>query len=377
MKVLYFFPGNPLVRSQGNHVRAYTLLQYFKAKNITLDLVAEADKHFTEQDVEALKSEKLVNQVHFLPKHKKGGLSYFLKVSIPKLFSKIPKPFDRRQLNQQQAFNNVLQANTYNKIIVSYSCWIPLVLDNPYLKGATTIVDTHDFLTSQFKSRKDFKLGEFFEGEMKLLNSVDQVWAISVEEKYLFEQFIKTPVHLVPHLTTSEIQSTTKTIDVLYVASENEHNIAAAQWFFNKVYPLLDTNISITVVGKINKHIKDYPNVIKINYVKDLSSTYNASKVVICPMLSGTGLKIKVVEALSFGLPIVCNTRGVDGLINKNNNGCLVADRPTDYASNINRLLENSNFYTKLSDQAKDFYNSNLSLNSIYNALDNYIKLIE
>ena len=370
MKVLYFFPGNPLVRSQGNHVRAYTLLQYFKAKNITLDLVAEADKHFTEQVVEALKSEKLVNQVHFLPKHKKGGLSYFLKVSIPKLFSKIPKPFDRRQLNQQQAFNKVLQINTYDKIIVSYSCWIPLVLDNPYLKGATTIVDTHDFLTSQFKSRKDFKLGKFFEGEMKLLNSVDQVWAISVEEKYLFEQFIKTPVHLVPHLTTSKIQSTTKTIDVLYVASENEHNIAAAQWFFNKVYPLLETNISITVVGKINKHIKDYPNVNKINYVEDLSATYNASKVVICPMLSGTGLKIKVVEALSFNLPVVCNTRGVDGLINKVDNGCLVTDNATKFASYITQLLNNSSFYEANKQKANLFYEEFLSEKAVYSTLD-------
>ncbi|QIJ89653.1 putative glycosyltransferase [Mesoflavibacter sp. HG96] len=370
MKVLYFFPGNPLVRSQGNHVRAYTLLQYFKAKNITLDLVAEADKHFTEQDVEALKSQKLVNQVHFLPKHKKGGLSYFLKVSIPKLFSKIPKPFDRRQLNQQQAFNKVLQANTYDKIIVSYSCWIPLVLDNPYLKGATTIVDTHDFLTSQFKSRKDFNLGKFFEGEMKLLNSVDQVWAISVEEKYLFEQFIKTPVHLVPHLTTSKIQSTTKTIDVLYVASENEHNIVAAQWFFNKVYPLLETNISITVVGKINKHIKDYPNVNKINYVEDLSATYNASKVVICPMLSGTGLKIKVVEALSFNLPVVCNTRGVDGLINKVDNGCLVTDNATKFAAYITQLINDSSFYEANKQKANLFYEEFLSEKAVYSTLD-------
>ena len=370
MKVLYFFPGNPLVRSQGNHVRAYTLLQYFKAKNITLDLVAEADKHFTEQDVEALKSQKLVNQVHFLPKHKKGGLSYFLKVSIPKLFSKIPKPFDRRQLNQQQAFNKVLQSNTYDKIIVSYSCWIPLVLNNPYLKGATTIVDTHDFLTSQFKSRKDFNLGKFFEGEMKLLNSVDQVWAISVEEKYLFEQFIKTPVHLVPHLTTSKIQSTTKTIDVLYVASENEHNIAAARWFFNKVYPLLETNISITVVGKINKHVKDYPNVNKINYVEDLSATYNASKVVICPMLSGTGLKIKVVEALSFNLPVVCNTRGVDGLINKVDNGCLVTDNATKFAAYITQLINDSSFYEANKQKANLFYEEFLSEKAVYSTLD-------
>ena len=370
MKVLFFFPGNPLVRSQGNHVRAYTLLQYFKAKNITLDLVAEADKHFTEQYVEGLKSEKLVNQVHFLPKHKKGGLSYFLKVSIPKLLSKIPKPFDRRQLNQQQAFNKVLQTNTYDKIIVSYSCWIPLVFNNPYLKGATTIVDTHDFLTSQFKSRKDFKLGEFFEGEMKLLNSVDQVWAISVEEKYLFEQFIKTPVHLVPHLTTSKIQNTTKTIDVLYVASENEHNIAAAQWFFNKVYPLLETKISITVVGKISKHIKDYPNVIKINYVEDLSATYNASKVVICPMLSGTGLKIKVVEALSFNLPVVCNTRGVDGLINKVDNGCLVTDNATKFAAYITQLLNDSSFYEANKQKANLFYEEFLSENAVYSTLD-------
>jgi len=374
MKLLFFFPGNPLNHSQGNNVRANSLLHYFKDRNIDVDFVTEKNDDFPLKDVDILKESSLVKQVYFLPKHKKAGVNYLLKVSIPRLFSKIPKPLDRRKLNQQQVFNSILKANTYDKIIISYSCWVPLILNNNYLNGAKTIVDTHDFLTSQFKSRKDFNLGKFFKAEMNLLNSVNQVWSISIEEKYLFEQFISKPVFLVPHITQSQSISKEKTIDVLYVASDNQHNIKAINWFFDYVYHSLKKDFNITIVGKINNHINTYPNVHKISFVEDLTQLYEQSKVVISPMLSGTGLKIKVVEALSHSIPVVCNARSVDGLINKTENGCLIANAPLEFANNINRLLLDSEFYKIHHKKALNFYQEYLSEKAIYKQLDQILK---
>lgn len=142
-----------------------------------------------------------------------------------------------------------------------------------------------------------------------------------------------------------------------------------------KVYPHLDKNIKITAIGKITKHINDYENVSKIGFINDLDEAYASSKIAICPMLTGTGLKIKVVEALSFGLPIVCNERGVDGILNKTKNGCLVTNDEIEFANNIKKLLENSGFYEEISNEAKSFFNETLNTNVVYKTLDAIFKI--
>ncbi len=373
MKILFFYPSNPLKKSQGNNARAFQLLQYFKNRKILVDFVTLESDLFSSRDLELLKHKNIVNKVLLLPNSKKSGFNYFFKVSLARFFSGLPKPFDRRRLKHQDVFNEILQDNNYDYILISYACWVPLILNNNYLKGAKTIVDTHDFLTSQFKSRKDFNLGKFFKAEMTLLDSIDQVWSISLEEKYLFEQFISKPVYLVPHITQTQLITSKKTIDVLYVASNNMHNIIAINWFFENVYDMLKKDINITIVGKVNNHIDSYPNVQKISYAEDLTQLYGQSKIVISPMLTGTGLKIKVDEALSFGIPVVCNTRGVDGLINKTENGCLVTDSPQHFAENIHRLLEDEKFYNDISQKAKSYHTNYLSENAIYAKLDSIL----
>lgn len=104
------------------------------------------------------------------------------------------------------------------------------------------------------------------------------------------------------------------------------------------VFPLLN-DINIYVVGKICDFIDDMPNIIKLGMVDDLDSVYKSTKICICPMVTGTGVKIKVLESLSYGLPVVTTRRGVDGLVNKSQNGCIVSDEPLIFADNIKNYL--------------------------------------
>ena len=204
----------------------------------------------------------------------------------------------------------------------------------------------------------------------------DNIWAISIEEHYLFSQFLGTDiVKLIPHGVKDNSNYTPKyEIDLLYIASDNKHNINSINWFFDKVYPLLAKNIKITTIGKICKHIPDLKNVTKIDFVENLDEYYQKSKVAICPMLSGTGLKIKVVEALSYNIPVVCNPRGVDGLLNKTNNGCLVSNTEIAFSENITRLLSDDAFYQEKKLNAKHFFQQTLCIEHVKKELDNEFK---
>ncbi len=377
MKILYFYPENPTTSNQGNNARAFALLQYFKNRNHKIDYIGIASKSFSEVDLEAIKNANLIENGFLLKRDKRISktFSYLFTYAIPNKLKGRIRDFDRTRFGHKNQFSKILKDNQYDYIIISYAYWAELIRENKHLKEAKLIIDTHDFLTSQFQNQKRFNLGKYFNKEVELLNLFQKIWVISSDENYVFSQFVSSDVITIPHALEVKFQlNSTKKYDLVYVASSNEHNVKSAKWFFEEVYPKLNTTLSICVVGKINEYIPELPNVTKIHFLEDLNQVYSESRVAICPMLSGTGLKIKVVEALSYGLPVVCNPRGIDGLINKTNNGCLVTVDASIFSKYIEQLLTDNNFYEQQQALAKNFFANYLSKEVVYSELDNVFK---
>jgi glycosyltransferase involved in cell wall biosynthesis len=65
--------------------------------------------------------------------------------------------------------------------------------------------------------------------------------------------------------------------------------------------------------------------------------------VFVCPILSGSGVRVKLLEAFCTGIPVVSTTLGAEGLTEKNGEVCLLADDPRQFADQIVSLLENPN----------------------------------
>ena len=70
------------------------------------------------------------------------------------------------------------------------------------------------------------------------------------------------------------------------------------------------------------------------------------------------------------GIPIVCTERGVDGLPDKTECGCLVTEDPKEFAEYINKLVRDKDFYDETSEKIKKYYNK------IFDR-EKYTKLIE
>lgn len=377
-KILYFYPDNPLIINQGNNARAHTLLQYFKSRSFSVDFVGESKENFTEKNLEELKQQELISNGFLIRKRKKSGLKYLFGYSIPNKIKNGTSLFNRLGVGQLEDFNTILKNNNYDYIIVSYALFAPFIEDRSLTKSAELIVDTHDFFTAQFKDHKKFKAGKVLETELKLLNKFDTLWSISTEEKFVFTQFLPNKnILTVPHGVQDKSSRTLKepSIDIFYIGSNNPHNIQSAKWFFSKVYPMLSKDITIKVVGRVCEAVPELPNVSKETFVENIDKLYEQTKITICPMLSGTGLKIKVVESLSYGLPVVCNERGVDGLLSKVNNGCLVSNDPKEFAQYISQLLGDQEFYSQHAREARDFFNASLVEDKVFSNLDVFFKL--
>ncbi|SUI96871.1 Uncharacterized protein conserved in bacteria [Sphingobacterium spiritivorum] len=349
----------------GNLTRCNQMLQYFQKNNQVLDVHFVSSLYWDDISVDKFKLTYPEIMLHVLdPKMSTRSIwRCFLEDKILRKLKKIrnKKALDHLTPYLGNRFKEIFQQNRYDIILISYSTWGNII---NYSKNSYSIIDTHDFMTLQYKTDNEGKgllnIGEIFQEEIDILKKYDEIWTYSVEEQYVFEQFTNSNVTLMPVSFPSTRLDPHRSIkyDVLYVASDNRHNIKSIKWFLEFVFPLLG-DVKLYVVGKICNTIDDAPNIIKLGVVENLEEIYKFSKISICPMITGTGVKIKVLESLSYGLPVVTTRRGVDGLVNKFQNGCLVADDPITFANNIMKLLEEEEYYQQISNEGQKYFSAN------------------
>lgn len=361
-------PDNPISGKAGNLTRCSQVLDYLtdfeEKKEIyflsisdwglwDIDNTRKFKARFPSVKLKLL-SRKFKNESFF---------KYLFLYKIPYFFSKLwnGKTVDITNPYLNYQVSKFIEKEKFDYVIISYSSWgniISTLHNKPYL-----IVDTHDFITAQQRKNKK-NIGKIFQSELNILRKFDEIWTFSVEEKFIYEQFTDALIVYQPvAFPLKPIQPIEpKKYDIIYVASINPHNIKGIQWFLKEVLPLIP-QYNVHIIGKISETIStNYPNVTKHGIVENIDHYYENARLSICPMLSGTGVKIKVLESLSHNLPVVTNTRGVDGLSNKYNNGCLVSDHVNEFANYINQLMNDNDFYDSVRHQGNEYFKANHNL---------------
>lgn len=116
-------------------------------------------------------------------------------------------------------------------------------------------------------------------------------------------------------------------------------------WFLENVWKNLNlNNIHLTVAGnnpsnELKNFINKYRNASLVDSPKEMSYYFNSADCYIAPIFDGAGMKVKVAEALSYGLPIIGTTHAFIGY--KTCNYCLIADDENTFISKILYFIDN------------------------------------
>ena len=102
-------------------------------------------------------------------------------------------------------------------------------------------------------------------------------------------------------------------------------------------------------------------DVIMKGYVKDLWEVFKSCRVFVAPLLSGAGIKGKVIEALSYGIPSVLSPIAAEGTGIRNGYEALIAEKPEEFTDAVYKLYTDKKLWEKISKNALDFVKSEYS----------------
>ena len=107
--------------------------------------------------------------------------------------------------------------------------------------------------------------------------------------------------------------------------------------------------------------------------VDDLNAEYGAAEVCVIPLIAGSGLKIKLIEALSHGRACVATSVGVQGVQELTDRAVLVADAPEAFAERVISLLQHSEKRTFMEEEARKYVDEHLTPEKAYQPFINFL----
>jgi glycosyltransferase involved in cell wall biosynthesis len=139
-------------------------------------------------------------------------------------------------------------------------------------------------------------------------------------------------------------------------------NQEGISWFLRNVFHLLLSELPelrFHVAGRnapaqFEKKLK-HPNISYHGEVEDARSFIQAYRVMVVPLLTGSGIRVKILEGMALGRPVVTTTRGIEGIPAINRQNVVVEDDPNIFGGQLIKLLTDPQEQERMLTEARVF----------------------
>jgi GT2 family glycosyltransferase len=160
-------------------------------------------------------------------------------------------------------------------------------------------------------------------------------------------------------------------------------NVVAVKWFVKNVMPLLKEElpeVKFLIYGaNVNDEVEELEseNVEVKGYVENLDEVFKTCRIFVAPLQSGAGIKGKVIECLSYGVPSILSSIAVEGSGIRDGFEALIAEKPEDWVLAIKRLYTDAELWNKISKNALEFVKKEYSFEKGLKTVRRALELID
>lgn len=251
------------------------------------------------------------------------------------------------------------------------------------------VLDTHDLFYVGKASKPESAIGltasnihtATAQDELSLLRQYDALIAIQHEDADILRRQLPsmpviTALHPIKAIRKRRSFQNPHTSSLLFVGSASAHNVDALDFFLTNCFPNIVgqcPDIRLDICGSVTATVAiGLPNVHLHGRVENLDDYYAAATLVINPILAGSGLKIKTVEAIAHGKCLVTTPIGIEGLVGIHE--AVVCVQPELLAENIVRLLRQPDLILAYEEKALGYARNNLTEEMCYQEISPLIE---
>ncbi len=367
MKVLLLTQVLPYPPDSGPKVKTWNVLKYLiQQHEVTLVSFVRGD-----QSAEVKQLQRHCKAVYTVPM--KRGLFHDGWAMVRSLLNGQPWMMVRDDRAAMRQLLDRLASETHFDI--AHADQLNMAQYAARISGAVKILDAHNALWVLYKRlwqtmkpgpkkwllNRDWRLLKGYEG--RVCQEFEAVLAVSQEDKAALEQAAGQPLNItvIPiAVDTAEVLSVNRRPEANHILHIGTMfwppNIDGILWFIRQVYPYIQAKYPKTmfdVVGarppqEILNMNGDETGINVTGYVDDPTPYFEQSGVMVIPLRAGGGMRVKILNALAQGLPIVSTSLGCEGIAVTHDQNILIADSPRDFAEAVLRLLENPELAAQL-----------------------------
>ena len=370
MRILFLSRWYPYPTDNGAKIRVFNLLKHL-AERHTVDLIAFADRPVgtTEREAMQVFCQRVADVPYqpFQPTRLKAVMGFF--ASRPR------SVMDTFQPALQNLVHEWVKENRYDCLLASQIDMIPYGVDVtgiPALFEEIELTTIHEqFVKEQNPLRKArhaltwWKLQNYVRDSLPHFvgytaaspGELQQVQAILPDYQGK-SALIPNGVDVLAHQQDfGPVQADT----LVYAgAITYKANFDAVAYFLGEIWPLIRAarpQAVFYVTGKLDgvpvERLPKQPGVVFTGYLDNVRPRVAQSWLSVIPLRLGGGTRLKVLESLALGTPVVTTSKGMEGLELTPERDVLVADTPKAFAAAVLQILRDPNLRTSLSQRGK------------------------
>jgi len=199
--------------------------------------------------------------------------------------------------------------------------------------------------------------------ELNYANQAEATVVVTEDEKQVLSSLGVKNVWVIPtiheEISLSEKVAFDQRSGLVFIGSYNHPpNIDAVKWLCLEIMPLVwasRPDITVNLLGSnLKDEVKELANdqVIVTGYVPEVEPYFQKSRIFVAPLRFGAGMKGKIGQSLSLGLPTITTKIGAEGMGLIDHQDVLIADTAEEFARAVIELYDNMELWQKLADNS-------------------------
>lgn len=282
--------------------------------------------------------------------------------------SRIPPPFWPYHVPAMyRVVGDMVERSGYDVVLAEFTHMAPYLYENPWLPAVRKVISVHQCSsmsarTPLYLPERTFRqaVGEHLltrnlrHFEFDLYRACDRVLTLSRTDSFLLSANApELRVAVVPpgidlgYFSPADAAASAESL--LFTGQyADEPNHDAFMWFVRQVWPLLRQrrpHLSFYVLGpnptpEMYALARENPGVQLLGEIADIRPYLAKANVFVCPLRMGSGLRIKILEAMAAGLPVVATSTAAEGIPVQSGVNAMLADDPRLMADAVHLLLD-------------------------------------